>query len=139
MVDVALIYPYFRPSRDRSPFRFPPLGLGYIASTLRDNGYSAHIIDCTFSEESQVLRTVKEISPRLVGIYSMFSMKSPAIHLAKLLRGECELLVAGGPLPTLYPEEYLEAFDVVCVGEGEVTMLELVQALDMGRDLSSVK
>ena len=69
----------------------------------------------------------------------MFSMKNSAIHLAKLLRGECDMLVAGGPLPTLYPDEYLEAFDVVCVGEGEETMLELVQASEKGVDLSEVR
>ena len=42
-------------------------------------------------------------------------------------------------MPTLYPEEYLEAFDFVCVGEGEETMLELVQASEKGLDLSKVK
>jgi anaerobic magnesium-protoporphyrin IX monomethyl ester cyclase len=68
----------------------------------------------------------------------MFSMKSSAIHLAKILREECQLLVAGGPLPTLYPDEYLEEFDVVCVGEGEETMLELVKASQKGIDLSKV-
>ena len=134
-----LIYPYFRPSRDRSPFRFPPLGLGYVASKLRNNGYSVSIIDCTFITERQVLQTVREFSPRVIGIYSMFSMKNSAIRLAKLLRRECNVLVAGGPLPTLYPDEYLEAFDFVCVGEGEETMLELVQASQSGADLSKVR
>ena len=97
------------------------------------------IIDCTFINENQVLQAVRALSPRVIGIYSMFSMKSSAINLAKILRGECEILVAGGPLPTLYPEEYLEAFDFVCVGEGEETMLELVQASEEGLDLSKVR
>ncbi len=97
------------------------------------------IIDCTFINENQVLQAVRALSPRVIGIYSMFSMKSSAINLAKILRGECEILVAGGPLPTLYPEEYLEAFDFVCVGEGEETMLELVQASEKGLDLSKVR
>jgi anaerobic magnesium-protoporphyrin IX monomethyl ester cyclase len=69
----------------------------------------------------------------------MFSMKNSAIRLAKLLRRECNVLVAGGPLPTLYPDEYLEAFDFVCVGEGEETMLELVQASQSEADLSKVR
>ena len=69
----------------------------------------------------------------------MFSMKRSAIHLAELLRGSCDMLVAGGPLPSLYPGEYLETFDVVCVGEGEETMLELVQASEGEVDLSEVR
>lgn len=135
-----LIYPYFRPTRDRSPFRFPPLGLGYIAARLRNNEFSVKIIDCTFIEgENQVLQAVKALSPRVIGIYSMFSMKSSAIRLAEILRGECHWLVAGGPLPTLYPEEYLEAFDVVSIGEGEETMLEIVKESEKGADLSEVR
>ena len=90
------------------------------------------IIDCTFIKENQVLQTIRDLTPRLIGIYSMFSMKSSAINLANILRGECDMLVAGGPLPTLFPEEYLEAFDVVCIGEGEETMLELARASEKG-------
>jgi len=59
----------------------------------------------------------------------MFSMKNSAIRLAQLLRQECDLLVAGGPLPTLYPDDYLGAFDVVCIGEGEETMHELTDMI----------
>ena len=139
MIDVALVYPYFRPSRDRSPFRFPPLGLGYIASTLRNSGYSVKIIDCTFISENEAIQTLSSLSPRVIGIYSMFSMKHPALRLARLLRGGCDLLVAGGPLPTIYPEEYLDEFDVVCVGEGEETMLDLVRVSQKHADMSNVQ
>lgn len=139
LIDVALVYPYFRPSRDRSPFRFPPLGLGYIASTLRDNGYSVKIIDCTFITENEAIQTLRDLSPRVIGIYSMFSMKHSALRLAKLLRTERHLLVAGGPLPSLYPDEYLDEFDVACVGEGEETMLDLVRTSEKDVDLSNVQ
>jgi anaerobic magnesium-protoporphyrin IX monomethyl ester cyclase len=69
----------------------------------------------------------------------MFSMKSAAIHLARELREHCDMLVAGGPLPSLRPEEYLEAFDVACIGEGEKTMLQLTQISEDGADLSEVR
>lgn len=55
-------------------------------------------------------------------------MKRSAIRLAELLRDDCDLIVVGGPLPTLFPEDYLEHFDAVCIGEGEESMLELVKA-----------
>ena len=97
------------------------------------------IIDCTFINENQVLRKIRALSPKIIGIYSMFSMKNSAIRLAQLLRQECDLLVAGGPLPTLYPDDYLGAFDVVCIGEGEETMHELVQTWEKRGDLSGVR
>lgn len=139
MTTVTLVYPYFRPKHDRSIFRFPPLGLGYIVSYLRQHGISANLIDCTFLSQEEALERVKKSKPRILGIYSMFSMKQPALLMARLLRDNCEMLVAGGPLPTLCPEDFLEDFDVVVVGEGENTMLELVRAVENRSPLSTVK
>jgi anaerobic magnesium-protoporphyrin IX monomethyl ester cyclase len=139
MTTVTLVYPYFRPKRDKSIFRFPPLGLGYIVSYLRQHGISANLIDCTFLSENEAVERVRSSKPKIVGIYSMFSMKAPALHMAQLLKDHCETLVAGGPLPTLCPEDFLNDFDIVGVGEGEKTTLELVEALEGRRSLSTVK
>ncbi|MEM2911820.1 MAG: radical SAM protein [Candidatus Bathyarchaeia archaeon] len=139
MTTVTLVYPYFRPKHDRSIFRFPPLGLGYIVSYLRQHGISASLIDCTFLSQKEALKRVKDSKPKILGIYSMFSMKQPAMLMARLLRDSCEMLVAGGPLPTLCPEDFLQDFDVVIVGEGEKTILELVRAVEKGIPLSTVK
>jgi anaerobic magnesium-protoporphyrin IX monomethyl ester cyclase len=139
LTDVVLIYPYFRSQRDRSPFRFPPLGLGYIASHVRNHGLSVGLVDCTFKSEDSVVRTVRGMNPSIIGIYSMFSLSASTFRLAGLLRDDCDLLVAGGPLPTVFPEDYLKAFDVVCIGEGEQTMLELAETGLKQRKLSSIK
>ena len=69
----------------------------------------------------------------------MFSMSEEAIRLATLLRNDCDLLVAGGPLPTLFPDYYLHAFDAVCLGEGEETMLDITQAHLKGKELTAIK
>ena len=139
MTTVTLVYPYFRPSNDESIFRFPPLGLGYIASYLKQHGVSVDLVDCTFLSQEESLERVRRSDPKVVGIYSMFSMKNKAMQVAELLRGDCELLVAGGPLPTLNPEDFLRDFDVVAIGEGEETMLEIVREAEKDADLSRVR
>jgi anaerobic magnesium-protoporphyrin IX monomethyl ester cyclase len=113
--------------------------LGYIASYLRQNGISTNLIDCTFLTQEESLERIRKTSPKIVGVYSMFSMKHPALQMAKLLKNSCEMLVAGGPLPTLSPRDFLNDFDVVAIGEGEQTMLELVSAVENSRSLSTVK
>lgn len=138
MADVTLVYPYFRPANDDSIFRFPPLGLGYLAAYLRKHGFSVELVDCTFMKESEALEKVRRSKPRVIGIYSMFSMKSKALDFARSLRKDCRLLVAGGPLPTSDPESFLKDFDVVAIGEGEETLLELVQCFSRGSDFSKV-
>jgi anaerobic magnesium-protoporphyrin IX monomethyl ester cyclase len=139
MTTVTLVYPYFRPSNDNSIFRFPPLGLGYIAASLEKHGIPVDLVDCTFLSEQEAIMKVRGSNPRIVGIYAMFSMKKMALKMAKTLSQSCEVLVAGGPLPTSNPVDFLEDFDVVVIGEGEETMVELVGVIEKGADLSMVK
>ncbi len=139
MTLVTLVYPYFQPSNDNSIFRFPPLGLGYIASYLRKHSVSVELVDCTFMSQEEATEKVRRSKPRIIGIQSMFSMKTKSIEMANQLRKNCELLVAGGSLPTSNPEDYLSDFDVVAIGEGEETMLEIVQEFEGKGDLSKVR
>lgn len=135
---VTLVYPNFRAYDDNSIFRFPPLGLGYIAAVLMKNGFSVDILDCTFMSQKYALKQIRDSNPKIIGIQSMFSMRDKAIEIARLLRKDCELLIAGGPLPTINPEAFLKDFDVVVLGEGEQTMLDLVRAFENGNNFFSV-
>jgi radical SAM superfamily enzyme YgiQ (UPF0313 family) len=85
--------------------------LGYIVSYLRQHGIIAKLVDCTFLTENEAIEQVRKSKPQIIGIYSMFSMKAPALRIARLLRNDCQMLVAGGPLPTLCAEDFLDDFD----------------------------
>jgi anaerobic magnesium-protoporphyrin IX monomethyl ester cyclase len=135
---VTLVYPYFQPQRGNSIFRFPPLGLGYIAAYLKQHGFSAKIVDCTFISQKEALRQIRDSNPKIIGIQSMFSLREKSLEMARLLRKNCGLLVAGGPLPTISSEAFLNDFDLVVNGEGEQTMLEIVEAFENGTDFSQV-
>jgi anaerobic magnesium-protoporphyrin IX monomethyl ester cyclase len=139
MVNVALVYPFFQPSKDNSIFRFPPLGLGYVAAALKKHGANVELVDCTFLTMQQALERVRRSKPQVVGVYSMFSMKKTSLEIARQLRGSCDLLVAGGPLPTLDPTDFLDVFDVATIGEGEETIVDLVDCIEKGKPVSSVQ
>jgi anaerobic magnesium-protoporphyrin IX monomethyl ester cyclase len=142
MLKVTLVYPYFRPSNDNSIFRSPPLGLGYLAAALKKRGYEVELVDCTFMGKDQAARQICNSTAEVVGFYSMFSMKKTTLQLAQAVRdsrgGDC-LLVAGGPLPSWAPESFLGVFDAVAVGEGEETMVELVDCVARDAEPSGVK
>ncbi len=124
---------------DSSIFRFPPLGLGYIAASLRRHNIDVEIIDCTFLSQEEAIQRVKHSKPQIIGFYSMFSMKKTSIDMASKLRNDCDLLVVGGPLPTLDPLSYLDVFDVVVVGEGEEAMMEIEECYERGADLAAIQ
>ncbi len=138
MTSVVLIYPFFKPRHDRSVFRFPPLGISYIAASLQQAGHIVHLVDCTFLDKKEALNRALETKAEVVGIYAMVSMLDECLWFARQLRPTCRLLVAGGPLPTCDAEPFLDAFDVVVRGEGEQTMLELVRAYEEASELGKI-
>jgi anaerobic magnesium-protoporphyrin IX monomethyl ester cyclase len=138
MTSVLLIYPFFRRRLDRSRFRFPPLGVAYVAAGLREAGHEVRLLDCTFLRRDEALRQAVAAHADVVGIYCMATMLEDCLWFAGRLRGRCGLLVAGGPLPTCDPAAFLEHFDVVVRGEGEQTMREVLSAHVAGSGMASV-
>ncbi len=89
--------------------------------------------------KQEAVDRVKSSRPEIVGIYSMFSMKETSLEMAELLRQSCTMLIAGGPLPTLDPNEFLDIFDAVALGEGEETIVDLANCLEQGLPISTIK
>lgn len=113
-----------------------PLGLGYLASYLEKYGHQVELM-----VESPSTQVTEELSQKLrggnydlVGISSMTSAFGSAVDLAGLIkRSRPELpVVMGGPhVSGVGPRVLREQpnIDYLCLGEGEITMLELVRAL----------
>ncbi len=96
------------------------------------------LLDCTFLRRDEALRMALAANAEVVGISCMATMLDDCLWFAERLRGRCRLLVAGGPLPTCEPEAFLAHFDAVVRGEGEATMVELLDAHESGADIGAV-
>ncbi|MCZ7358053.1 MAG: radical SAM protein [Candidatus Methanoperedens sp.] len=139
---MLLIYPYSHSEPGwRKLWLFPPLGLGYLASVLRKSGISVRILDGTFMPPEELIKQAQELSPGVVGIYCMVTMRDNALRIARALKNRPDkpLLVAGGPFPTSEPGKFLDDFDIVVLREGEQTMLELVKTHLAGQGFSGIK
>jgi anaerobic magnesium-protoporphyrin IX monomethyl ester cyclase len=77
------------------------------------------IIDLTFRNTDEALMEISEIKPRIVGIYVMLTMIDNALYLARKIRANSPetLLVCGGPMPTLRPEQFDRDFNLIFRGE----------------------
>ncbi len=139
MSTILLVYPFFLPRRDRSVFRFPPLGLGYLAASLQSAGHQVHLLDCTFRDREAALEEAVETRADIVGIYCMVTMVEDCRWFARNLRPHCRLLVAGGPLPTCDPLPFLQDFDLVVRGEAEETLVELSAAWEAADSQTSAE
>ncbi|MHB9150573.1 MAG: B12-binding domain-containing radical SAM protein [Thermoleophilia bacterium] len=123
---VLLVYPYFKPRRDRSIFRFPPLGVAYLAAALRDAGHEVEVLDCTFLKPAEAYGRVANGDADVVGVYGMLTMRPAALEFGRIARLRGALTIAGGPLPSCDPESFVDDFDLVVRGEGERTIVEIL-------------
>jgi len=125
-------------------FNSPPLGIAYIASVLERDGIRVRLIDAAVEGLTPEL-TVDEIrawAPDIVGITSTSNFFSNAVELAgnikKIIPDATTLL--GGPHVSGQVEIAMRyaCFDFACIGEGELTALELVRALANGGGVDTV-
>lgn len=112
----------------------PPLGILSIAAVLEQHGIQVEIIDC-YANPSSVDKVVENIisrQPDIVGFSCTTSSFMEGYKVAEQLKllkpdmitvlGGAHACTIGAPLLDSYP-----ALDYLVIGEGEQTMLELVQ------------
>jgi anaerobic magnesium-protoporphyrin IX monomethyl ester cyclase len=127
-------------------------GLRYLSATLKRAGHQAW---CIFlrdwrnnrlempseKEFDLVCDLVGSLQPQLIGVSFTSTLNPMARELTRRLKDSFpEIPVAwGGIHATSVPEECLDAeCDMLCLGEGEQALLELVERMASGRDYSDV-
>ena len=125
---------------------YPKLGLLYVAAYYeRETGNQPVFIDCPPENVSQeeLSRRVKEVQPDMVAMSIMTFNLLDALHTARILKRDHPNLKVclGGPHVNLYPKETLHQpeIDYVVFGEGEKIFFHLIQALESGDSLKSIK
>jgi len=124
----------------------PPLGIGYIGAVLEQAGHQVKILDApTLGYRlKDILREFERFQPDLVGLTCLTPDFRKAVDLAHALKKENgATIVIGGPQVTAEPEKTLsfDCFDFGVIGEGEETIVELVERLEKNRlsDFSDIK
>jgi anaerobic magnesium-protoporphyrin IX monomethyl ester cyclase len=124
--------------------KYPALGLGYIASVLEQHGYAVQFIDMFGSNITlQKLKfLLSPTPPRYVGITTDVATLNPARAIARVLKElypNCVIIVGGYNIG-VYPDEIIgnSQFDIGVVGEGEMTIIELMETIETGGNLDAV-
>ncbi len=123
----------------------PPLNLGYLAAYLIKHGHQVEIWDYEVEPitDNTFINRIRQIQPAMIG----FSCMTPTIinghKMAYLVKSNFPdvLTLVGGPHSTPWPSKVLEdfpCFDIVVIGEGEETLLELCQASESNQQLKGI-
>lgn len=124
-----------------------PLGIAYLAGYLRQHGLRADLLDANWGDHplpmGEILAHVIDGGYQTVGLSLLTATIPTALTLSRRIKAARPgiEIIWGGYHPTFAPYEALRDFtevDIVVRGEGEVTLLELLQAQQAGRDLADV-
>lgn len=122
-----------------------PSGLGYISTVLANKGHEVLAVDLLASKisDEKFMNLVKEAKPQIVGFSCLTTSINRSVVLAKKIKSFNEKIwtIFGNIHPTIFADELLnqKLGDVVVRGEGEITMSELVSAIENKASLHCVK
>ena len=146
-MNITLINP---PWQFYTPSKLYPLGVSYLASNLIQNGFDdVRIVDLNLelTEPTSIFKRsvelVERTEPQVLGItcwtvHLLFCLEF--VRLYKKRHPDVKI-VLGGVHVSFQPEEMMKLCpaDIVVRGEGEVTLVELIDALDENRSLDEVQ
>jgi len=119
------------------------LGIGYLAATLRQFGYTVRVFDFE-TDPQEILEATASLQPLLVGFSLIFQFYIHRFRsLMNFLREkgiDCHFTM-GGHFPSLSYRQTLELvpeLNSVARFEGELTLLELADCLSRGEDWHAI-
>jgi radical SAM superfamily enzyme YgiQ (UPF0313 family) len=107
---------------------YVPLGILYISAWLEKNEVENFVFDATFSSFEEMKRELRARNPPLIGIYTNLMTKLNVLKIISFVKSELSnsKIILGGPEIRHYAKEYLDhGADMLAIGEGEETMLEI--------------
>ncbi len=124
-------------------------GLRNIHGLLRKNGFESNLIffkellwgiqEPSEKEIHLLFNKIKALNPDVIAL----SVRSPffkiAINLTERLKSLNKLIIWGNTHPTIEPEKCIKHADIICIGDGELAMLKLMNNLKDKKNISNIK
>lgn len=124
-----------------------PLGIAYVAASVKQAGYPVEIID-SYAEDLSINETIDRLIASKANVIG-FSVVTPTVpivlEIAKQIRERHKnkdlIMVGGGAHCNIMPDNILESklIDIVVRREGEETFVDVLKTIQNKADLSLVK
>jgi radical SAM superfamily enzyme YgiQ (UPF0313 family) len=150
VAEILLTHSYFLrfdPKQWRAQQPFPPLATLYAAAVLRDKNFDVAFHDMMFaSSANEIAVSIEKHHPKYLVIYDdgfnyltkmcLTNMREAAFKMIAIGKQKnCKIIISSSDA-TDHSEEYLKCgADFIIVGEGEQTLLQLIEALENKTDI----
>ena len=155
---VFLLFPPARLCRETMKVASSPLGVSYLASSIRDL-VDVEIMDAVVESDhhhdlgndftwygssiSDIKKRVEKFKPDIVGTTCIFSSVFPVVReicrTVKQIDPEI-VTITGGTYPAFLPSHCLmeKSLDMIALGEGERTMVSIISRLQEGKPVNEI-
>ena len=141
----------FDPKQWETGLPYAPLGTLYAASLMRQEGYNVGLHDVMFAKShEEIISAIEKFQPDILVLYDdgfnyltkmcLTNMREAAFKMSKLAKERgCTVIVSSSDSTDHYEKYIEEGADFILLGEAEMTLLELVNALQQnGKDISAI-
>ena len=125
---------------------YPPLGTIYAASVMRESGYEVSLFDTALIDSPEkIIPVIDKEKPSYLVIYDdgfnyltkmcLTNMREAAFRMAEIAKEKNITVIMSSSDAADHYEKYLDhGVDFVVIGEGEITLRELIKSLDEGSE-----
>lgn len=151
-VDIVFINPPLS-NEERYGIKFkaggqtPPTGLCILAAVCRKKGYKIGLVDAPALNLNyeQTANQALSYNPKYIGITAVTISIYNAFDLIKIIKNknpEVKIIIGGAHITSAVNETIKRLgnfFDIAVLGEGEITIIEVLNALEKKKSLSKIK
>lgn len=141
---------------------FVPLGIGYIAASIEEKQkYKLKVLDCLIEgdlagypykdkqiryglSDEQIRKEIEEFNPDIIGVSCLFAAMekdtATIFSIAKSINKNIKTIL-GGANASSGGKHFIETHeecDFVLMGEGDVTFIELIEAIKLGQGFDKI-
>ena len=124
----------------------PALGILYLAAVLEKKGVEVDVVpaDILGYDWEKIAKRIESFKPEIVGVTTTTENRFDSFKLMKTAKkvNPNIVTVLGGPHISMAKEDtinHIKEVDILCIGEGEKTIIDLVSALENNDSLSKVR
>ncbi|VVB64532.1 B12 binding domain protein [uncultured archaeon] len=117
----------------------PYAGTAYLNSAVKSKGHE--FVLHVGNEIDKILLKISKENPDIIGFSCMSSFHKDVLSLARKIKEKHNIpIIMGGPHATLFPDVIKnEAIDIICRGEGEFALMDLLEAIQNKNPYHNIK
>lgn len=153
MLDIFFSHSYYYkldPKQWKNKTPFPPLGTLYAASFMREKNYLVDLFDVNLLENPLAIQSVlEEKKPKYLVIYDdgfnyltkmcLTNMREACFEMIAIGKKQnCIVIICSSDATDHYKEYLKKGADFIIQGEGELTLFELINAIEKGNEIETI-